>query len=78
VTVDQLADLYEAVHRYFYPLDMILPALAEIESPTAKAQRIEALQNPVAGFDHRRLLDIAWDQQQGNAAGDVVVFRGIW
>ncbi len=78
VTVDQLADLYDAVHRYFYPLDMILPALAEIESPTSKGQRIEALQNPVAGFDHRGLLDIAWGQQQGNAAGDVVVFRGIW
>jgi len=78
VTVDLLADLYDAVHTYFYPLDMILPVLAAIESPVEKAQRVAALRNPVAGFDHRRLLDIAWQEQQEVAAGDVVVFRSVW
>lgn len=78
VTVDLLADLYDAVHTYFYPLDMILPVLAAIESPVEKAHRVAALRNPVAGFDHRRLLDIAWQEQQEDAAGDVVVFRSVW
>jgi hypothetical protein len=78
VTVDLLAELYDAVHTYFYPLDMILPVLAAIESPIEKAQRVAALRNPVAGFDHRRLLDIAWQEQQEGAARDVVVFRSVW
>lgn len=78
VTVEVLADLYDAVHRFFYPLDMLLPVLQEIEPPDAKAERVAKLQNPVADFDQRRLLDLAWEEQQASASGDVVLFRGIW
>jgi hypothetical protein len=78
VTVDVLADLYDAVHKFFYPLDVIVPVLAKIESPKAKAERVAELQNPVVGFDHLQLLDHAWAEQQAGAAGDVVLFRGLW
>ncbi|MGX6447176.1 ATP-binding protein [Patulibacter sp. S7RM1-6] len=78
VTTDVLEDLYEAVHRYFYPLDMILPALEAVESPEKKKQRVKELKNPVDDFDVRALLDLAWGEQQHDASGDVVPFRGLW
>jgi Histidine kinase-, DNA gyrase B-, and HSP90-like ATPase len=78
VTVDTLVALYRAVTRFVYPLDMLLPVLATIESPVQKLARVHTLENPIEKFDFRRLLDEAWKRQQDEAFGDVVPYRAIW
>jgi len=72
-----LEELYKAIHRWSYPLELILPVLQEIESPEDK-KRIAELANPVEHFDYKTLLDHIWDRQQKEASGDVVPFRALW
>ena len=78
VTVQTLIELAKAVHRFYYPLEMILPALASVETPDDKQARIGQLASPVQDLDYRALLDTIWAKQQQEAAGDVVSFRPIW
>lgn len=78
VDVETLIDLYHAVQRFSYPLEVIVPALAVIEAPDAKRQRIAALASPVDQFDYRTLLDEFWRRQQEEASGDVVPYRHVW
>jgi uncharacterized protein YjiS (DUF1127 family) len=78
VDVPTLKALYQAVHRWSYPLDSILPVLQEVETPEEKRQRIEELANPIEHFDHKTLLDHIWDRQQKQASGDVVPYRALW
>ncbi len=78
VDLPTLEALYKAVHRWSYPLEVILPALEVIEPPEAKRKRVEELANPVAHFDHKTLLKRIWERQQEEASGDVVPYRAIW
>ncbi len=78
VTVETLIQLAKAVLKFYYPLELILPVLAEIETPEAKQHRVEELVSPVQHFDFRRVLEELWRRQQGEAAGDVVPFRSVW
>lgn len=78
VDVETLEALYKAVHRWSYPLQLILPVLTEIETPEEKRARIASLANPIEHFDSRRLLDHIWERQQNQASGDVVPFRALW
>lgn len=78
VDVPTLKALYQAVHRWSYPLDLILPVLQEIETPEEKQKRIAELANPIEHFDHKTLLDHIWDRQQNQASGDVVPYRALW
>lgn len=78
VDVPTLEALYKAVHRWSYPLELILPVLQEIEPPGEKRKRIEELANPIEHFDHKALLGLIWDRQQKEASGDVVAYRSLW
>lgn len=78
VTVEALLALYDAVEKYAYPLETILPVLAEIESPSEKLERISQLTSPIEHFDSRHLLDLIWQEQQGDASGDWVPYRTLW
>lgn len=76
-TVDVLVELYEAMRRYAYPLDVVLPLLRDVESPAEKLERVKALQHPTEDFDFRGVLDAIWEQQKGAASGDLVAYRSI-
>ena len=79
VTVETLIQLYRAVRRFFYPLETVVQALVEIESPADKLSRVDALANPVRQFPFGEFLELVWQQQKSEqAAGDVVPFRRIW
>lgn len=78
VDVESLLALYDAVDKYTYPLEAILPVLAVIENPTEKMARIGKLETPIEHFDSKQLLDLIWQQQQGSAAGDWVPYRSVW
>jgi hypothetical protein len=78
VTVETLIDLARAVEKFYYPLDLILPILAEVETPESKRKRVAELASPVENFDFRRVLEEIWKKQQKEAAGDVVAFRALW
>ena len=78
VTLDVLADLYQAVQQFSYPLSVILPVLREVEPPAAKKQRVAALADPLDKFDYRGTLDAIWAQQHEKAKGDVVAWRPLW
>lgn len=69
VTVDALIAMYEAVKANQYPLTVMMPALAEIESPEDKLKRIASMEKPLQSFDTRGLLEKAWELQQGEASG---------
>ncbi len=78
-TVDLVVELYEAVLRYFYPLELILEVLSPVESPADKHARLATLVNPTDRFDFARFLEVVWDRQNQTAAfGDVVPYRAIW
>jgi hypothetical protein len=78
VDVPTLEALYHAVHKWSYPLELILPVLTEIEAPEAKLKRIERLDNPIEHFNYKTLLDRIWDRQQNQSSGDVVPYRALW
>lgn len=78
VDVPTLIELFWAVERWSYPLEVILPVLEEIETPEDKRKRIAALDNPMDTFDYLALLDHLWTRQQEEAAGDVVPYRTLW
>lgn len=78
LTVENLAALYEAQMTFFYTLTALKPILSEIEPPSVKAERIEALEAPMEDFDFAAVLHAIWEEQQGDAAGDVVPYRSIW
>lgn len=78
VDVPTLEALYKAVHRWSYPLELILPVLEEIEPPEEKRKRIEELANPIEHFDQKTLLELIWERQQKEASGDVVAYRSLW
>lgn len=78
VDVPTLEALYKAVHRWSYPLDLILPVLQTIEAPEEKRLQIGELANPIEHFDQKTLLDRIWDRQQKQASGDVVPYRALW
>jgi hypothetical protein len=78
VDVPTLESLYKAVHRWSYPLELILPVLQVIERPEEKRKRIEQLENPIEHFDHKELLERIWARQQNEASGDVVPYRFLW
>ena len=76
-SVDVLAELFEAMRTYSYPLDMVHPVLSIVESPAEKLARVKALQHPTDAFDFRGVLEAIWDQQKGTAAGDLVAYRSV-
>ena len=78
VSVETLVSLFEAIHRYSYPLELVLPVLMEVESPEDKLARVNSLGDPLSSFDTRAVLDEIWLQQNGQAAGDVVSVRALW
>ena len=78
VTIDVLEELYQAIRAYGYSLEMLLPVLAVIESPTDKLERVRSLRQPTVDFDFRGVLDAVWARQQGEAFGDLVPYRSIW
>lgn len=78
VTVDTLVDLYRALLEYSYPLDIVMDALFEVETPSAKTARVRAMQRPLEEFDYRAVLDGIWERQAGESAADVVPTRALW
>lgn len=78
VTVDTLVDLYRALMEYSYPLDVVMDALFEVETPSAKTARVKAMQRPLEEFDYRAVLDDIWERQAGESAADVVPTRTLW
>lgn len=78
VTVETLIALFEAVQKYSYPLELIIPILVEIEAPGAKYERVQRLSDPLSRFDVRLVLEEIWSRQNGEAAGDYVATRQLW
>jgi hypothetical protein len=78
VDVATLIDLFWAVERWAYPLDVILPILEVIETPEDKRSRIAALDHPMDEFNYTQLLEQVWKRQQDEAAGDLVAYRSVW
>ncbi len=78
VTVDVLAELLNSVRTYHYPLNIILPVLEVIESPSEKLERVQSLSHPMDGFDFRGVLEKLWELQQEDAHGDMVAYRQLW
>ncbi len=56
----------------------MMDALFEIESPAAKAKRIEGLERPLHDFNYRVLLEDIWERQSGEAIKDLVSIRTLW
>jgi hypothetical protein len=78
-SIDVLFALYEAMRDYAYPLGVVLPLLAEIETPDEKLARVQReLGSPTDDFAYRTVLEAIWQQQQEQAARDVVVVRALW
>jgi len=75
--LNTLVELFRAVRRFFYPLEMLLPALEVLEKPADKLQRIHSLTHPTDSFDYAELLDEIWTRQGAQAAGDPVPFRSV-
>jgi Holliday junction resolvase len=78
VTIKALEELHDAVRSFGYPLESVLPVLAEIESPDAKLERIRTLQRPTEDFDYPGVLNAIWQDQQGYAEGNLVSYRTVW
>jgi hypothetical protein len=77
--VETLVELYRAVDRFSYPLDVVVPFLAKVESPADKRASLTSLTDPLARVDFRAVLDLIWREQQTQAAlGDLVSYRPIW
>jgi hypothetical protein len=77
VETAHLVELASAIKRYGYSLDAVKPVFCEIESPTAKSERIQQLTKPATTFEWGPFLDAVWKRQAGDAKGDVVPYRAI-
>ena len=78
VTVETIVSLYESMMKYAYPLDTIMDALFELESPTQKLARVADLEKPLQEFNFRGVLEAIWAGQSGDAIKDLVPIRGLW
>lgn len=78
VTVETIVSLYESMMKYAYPLDTIMDALFELESPTQKLARVADLEKPLQEFNFRDVLEAIWAGQSGAAIKDLVPIRGLW
>lgn len=78
VTIKVLEELHEAIRSFGYPLESVLPLLAEIESPNDKLARVRTLQRPTKDFDYRGVLNAIWRDQQDYAEGNLVSYRTVW
>jgi hypothetical protein len=75
--LDTIVELYRAVRRFFYPLEMLLPVLEVLEKPADKLARIHSLAHPTDSFDFAELLGEIWKRQGAQAMGDPVPFRSV-
>lgn len=78
VTVETIVSLYESLMKYAYPLDTIMDALFELESPAQKLARVADLEKPLQEFNFGDVLDAIWSGQSGAAIKDLVPTRGLW
>lgn len=78
IEVDTLITLYRAVQAYTYSLGAITDVLSLLMPPLDKQEQVQALTEPITGFDYRRVLDRMWTLQQGASARDVVPMRQVW
>jgi hypothetical protein len=77
--VDALVALARAMRDYYYSLGTpeVRKVFTEVESPTAKLERIEGLQRPFAHFSFRELLEETWRQQEEVSSGRPVPLRTL-
>jgi hypothetical protein len=75
--LESVVELYRAVRTYFYPLDLLLPILAELEKPEDKRKHIDELSHPTDDFDYGELLEEIWNRQGSEASGEPVPYRSI-
>jgi len=78
VTVETIVFLYEALMKYAYPLETIMDALFELESPDEKLARVVDLEEPLHEFNFGEVLNAIWDAQAGAAMSDFVATRTLW
>jgi hypothetical protein len=78
VTVEAIADLYESLLKYSYPLETIMDALFVLESPDAKRVRVADLEKPLHRFNFGHVLEDIWEGQSGHAVRDLVSIRFLW
>jgi hypothetical protein len=75
--LDSVVELYRAVRAFYYPLELLLPVLSELEKPEEKMKHIRELSHPTDDFDYVELLEEIWSRQGGEAAGEPVPYRSI-
>ena len=78
ITVETLLALFDAVQKFSYPLELIVPILLDVEAPERKLARVQQLSDPLTRFDVGLVLDEIWLRQNGEAAGDYVATRQLW
>lgn len=78
VTVETLVQLYNALLKYAYPLENVMDVLFAIETPSAKQDRVEAMDQPLEDFNYRQVLDEIWVRQAGESIKDQVPTRALW
>lgn len=78
VTVETIVVLYEALMKYAYPLEIIMDALFELESPDEKVKRVNELEEPLHAFNFGEVLRAIWEAQAGSAMRDLVAIRTLW
>lgn len=78
VTVETIVSLYESLMKYAYPLETIMDALFELESPAEKITRVEELEKPLHEFNFGDVLEGIWERQSGEAMSDLVSIRSLW
>ena len=70
--------MYEALLKYAYPLNSLMSAMFEIETPASKAERVERLDRPLDDFSFRDVLEEIWRRQSGESMKDQVPVRTLW
>lgn len=78
MTVETLAELYDAISRFGFPLDTLKDVFATVETPEQKLARIRELTDMSEGWDNRAILDAIWNKQTNEAMGDFVPYRSVF
>jgi hypothetical protein len=78
MTVEALGELFDAVVRFGFPLDLLKDIFTIVETPSQKLQRIRELTDLSEEWDNRAILDAIWHKQTNEAMGDFVPYRSVF
>ncbi len=77
VRLDVLFELHDLLHRYHYPLDVVLGLLQPVQTPDEMRESLADLARPNAAFNYPAVLEAIWERQQTHAEGEVVYYQSV-